>query len=145
MTDRILHIGGFEVAVKERPARKTMEITVDRDGSLFVAVPAGTHDDPVRDWIHRKLIEKADFLPVLPPKEIVNGEGFRYLGRNYRLLLVDAQDAPVKLVRGRLCLRRAEIEPAAAIRAWYRSTGFTWLYRRVKPWADRTAQRSPDG
>jgi hypothetical protein len=25
-----------------------------------------------QDWIHRKLIEKADFLPVLPPEKLVN-------------------------------------------------------------------------
>lgn len=144
MTDRVLEVAGLEVAVKERPARSTMEITVDRDGSLFVAVPAGTPDDPVRDfvdrkqdWIHRKLIEKADFLPVLPPKELMNGEGFRYLGRNYRLLLVDDQDVPVKLTSGRLCLRRDLADGAAAIKAWYRSVGGAWLRKRAIPWADR--------
>jgi len=144
MTDRLLDVGGFEVAIKERPARTTMEITVDRDGAVFVAVPTGTPDDPVQDfldrkqdWIHRKLIEKADFLPVLPPKEIVDGEGFAYLGRSYRLLLVDDQDAPVKLVRGRFRLRRGATDPAVAIKAWYRATGTDWLRRRIKPWADR--------
>jgi hypothetical protein len=145
MTDRLLDAGGFEVVVKERPARTTMEITIERDGSLFVAVPAGTPDDPVRDflhrkqdWIHRKLIGKADFLPVLPPKEIVDGEGFAYLGRSYRLLLVDDQDAPVKLTHGRLRLRRNEPDSAAALKAWYRATGTTWLRRRLRPWSDRT-------
>lgn len=144
MTDRVLDIGGFQVGVRERPTRSTMEITIERDGSLFVAVPDGTPDAPVRDfvdrkqdWIHRKLIEKADFLPVLPPKEIVDGEGFAYLGRSYRLLLVDDQDVPVKLIRGRLCLQRGTADPAAAIKAWYRATGRGWLGRRLQPWADR--------
>jgi predicted metal-dependent hydrolase len=144
MTDRVLEVAGLEVAVKERPARSTMEITVDRDGSLFVAVPPGTPDDPVRDfvdrkqdWIHRKLMEKADFLPVAPPKELVNGEGFRYLGRNYRLALVEGQDRALKLVGGRLCLRRDVSDGAAAITGWYRVTGTSWLRKRVGPWASR--------
>jgi hypothetical protein len=144
MTDRVLEVAGLEVAVKERPARSTMEITVDRDGSLFVAVPAGTPDDPVRDlvdrkqdWIHRKLIEKADFLPNLPPKELANGEGFRYLGRNYRLLLVEDQNVPVKLTDGRMRLRRDVLDGAAAIRAWYRVVGAAWLGKRIIPWAER--------
>ncbi len=144
MTDRVVQVAGLEVAVKDRPARSTMEITVNRDGSVFVAVPAGTPDDPVRafvdrkqDWIHRKLVEKADFLPVLPPKELVNGEGFRYLGRNYRLLLVADQEAPVKLAGGRLRLHRGVEDGAAAIKAWYRAVGSAWLGRRVVPWADR--------
>ena len=144
MTERVLEVAGLEVAVSERPARSTMEITIDRDGSLLVAVPAGTPDDPVRDfvdrkqdWIHRKLIEKADFLPVQPPKQLVNGEGFRYLGRNYRLLLVDDQDVAVRLAGGRLCLRRDESDGAAALVAWYRVTGTSWLRRRVGLWALR--------
>lgn len=147
MTSRVLEIAGLAVEVKERPTRSTMEITVDRDGSLFVAVPAGTPDDPVRDfvdrkqdWIHRKLIEKADFLPVLPPKEMVNGEGFRYLGRTYRLQLVADQDAAVKLVSGRLCLRRDVEDGAAALKAWYRSVGGAWLRRRIVPWAERCGE-----
>lgn len=144
MTNRVLDVDGLEVSVKERPSRSTMEITIDRDGSLIVAVPDGTPDDPVRDfvdrkqdWIHRKLITKADFLPVLPPKEFVNGEGFRYLGRSYRLLLVDDQDVPVRLNRGRFCLRRDAPDGAAAIKAWYRTVGGNWLGRRVVPWAAR--------
>src|SRR5665811_230328 len=144
MTDRVVEVAGLEVAVKDRPARSKMEITVDRDGSVFVAVPAGTPDDPVRDfvdrkqdWIHRKLIEKADFLPVLPPKELVSGEGFRYLGRTYRLLLVDDQDVPVKLAGGRLRLHRGFGDGAAAIKAWYRTVGGAWLHKRVAPWAER--------
>ena len=144
MTGRVLKVAGFEVAVKERPTRSTMELTVDRDGSLFVAVPAGIPDEPVidfvdsrQDWIHRKLIAKADFLPVLPPKQLVNGEGFRYLGRNYRLLLLDNQDAPVKLLGGRLLLCRRETNGGAAIRSWYRSRGEAWLRERVERWAER--------
>ena len=144
MSDRVIEVAGIEVTVKERPRRSSLEITVDRDGSLFVAVPAGTPDEPVLDflsrnqkWIHRKLIEKADFLPALPPTELANGEGFRYLGRSSRLLLVEDQEVPVKLIAGRLRLRRVESNPAAALRKWYLRTGTAWVQERIGRWADR--------
>ena len=144
MTDRVLEIAGVEVAVRERPARSTLEITVDRDGSVFVSVPAGTSDGRVSDfvgrkqeWVHRKLIEKADFLPSLPPKELVNGEGFQYLGRSYRLQLVHKQPVAVKLDSGRLRLRSDVNDGATAIKSWYRTVGGAWLDRRVLAWAAR--------
>lgn len=144
MTHRTVEIAGLEIDVIERSARSTMEITVDRDGSLFIAVPLGTPNDPVRDfvdrkqdWIHRKLIEKADFLPAAQPKDLVDGEGFRYLGRNYRLALVEDQDALVRLFGGRLRLRLDASDGGAAIKAWYRATGTAWLRKRVEPWATR--------
>lgn len=144
MSDRVIEVAGMALEVRERPETSTFEITVDRDGSLFVGVPAGTPDEPVldfvgrkQDWIHRKLIEKADFLPALPPKEFANGEGFRYLGRNYRLLLVEDQEVPVKLVAGRLRLRRVESDSAVALRKWYFKTGTEWIRERIGPWAER--------
>jgi hypothetical protein len=39
-------------------------------------------------------------------KEFVNGEGFPYLGRSYRLLLVGEQNVPLKLTNGRFQLVR---------------------------------------
>jgi predicted metal-dependent hydrolase len=130
--------------VRERPERSTMEITIDRDGSLFVAVPTGTRDQPIldfvdrkQDWIRRKLLEKAEFLPSAPPKQLVNGEGFRYLGRSYRLLRVIEQDLPVKLIGGRLRLCHGVDDGAAAIRSWYQRTGATWIAERLNRWAER--------
>jgi predicted metal-dependent hydrolase len=121
-----------------------MEITIDRDGSLSVAVPEGTPDGPIRDfvdrkqeWIHRKLLEKSEFLPSMPRKEIVDGEGFQYLGRSYRLLIVKDQDVPVNLTGGRLRLRRGEDRPELALRRWYVNTGRAWTRRRMQLWTER--------
>jgi predicted metal-dependent hydrolase len=68
----------------------------------------------------------------------VSGEGFPYLSRSYRLLLVDEQDAPLKLEAGRFKLRRGQ---AAAGRAhfirWYTEHAAPWLRRRGQGWASR--------
>ena len=76
--------------------RTTLEITVDRDASLILRAPTCASRERVdrfieskRSWVYRKLAEK-DAL-VAPPirKQFVDGEGFAYLGRNYRLKLDD--------------------------------------------------------
>ena len=38
----------------------------------------------------------------------MNGEGFPYLGRSCRLLLVDEQNEPIKLIKGRFRLRHSD-------------------------------------
>ena len=49
-------------------------------------------------------------------RQFVNGEGFLYLGRSYRLKLVPKQDEPLLLKDGYFCLR-AICEPAARARS----------------------------
>ena len=138
--------GGLAFAVVPRPRRTTLEITVERDASLSVKVPENATRAQVeafvtakRGWIFRKLAEKDALFhpPVL--KQLVDGEGFSYLGRSHRLLLLDDLDTPVKLERGRLQVRRVDLatDGGAVIRRWYQSTGTAWLSRRVKPWAAR--------
>ena len=63
----------------------------------------------------------------------MNGEGFPYLGRSYRLLLVDDQDAPVKLEGGRFKLRRDAAQNGREhMVGWYTSRGRRWLEERVR-------------
>ena len=76
---------------------------------------------------------------VGPPvvKQFVDGEGFAYLGRNYRLKIDDAVDG-VRLDRGRFLMSPATAADGdAAMRRWYVRTGQAWLQRRVEPWARR--------
>jgi predicted metal-dependent hydrolase len=140
-----LTVGRLTFDVVPRPGRRTLEITVERDASLTIKAPPTTSVarveafvDAKQDWIYRKLAEKDALLGAPTIKQFVNGEGFTYLGRNYRLLLVDTQDVPVKLERGRLRLRRDALDDAAAtVRTWYATAGQTWLGRRIGPWAAR--------
>src|SRR4051794_4680207 len=87
------------------------QLTVERDGSLLLRAAADVGSDELtrfltakRDWIYRKLAEKEElqFQPI--HKEILDGEGFSYLGRNYRLKILDVDVPSVRVDRGRLVL-----------------------------------------
>src|SRR5260370_24599317 len=86
-----------------------------------------------RLWIYTKLDEKEVLRNEAPPKQYVGGEGFPYLGRSYRLLLVEGQNEPVKLEHGRFKMSR----PCAAqgrrhMVRWYSEHAHTWLATRVE-------------
>src|SRR4051794_12678910 len=93
-----LRIEGLTFAIHWSARRRTVGITVDRDGQVAVAVPEGAGMTQVEEavraklfWVFTKLAEKALLFQPTPEKEYVSGEGFYYLGRSYRLLLVDNQ------------------------------------------------------
>lgn len=136
----------FDVQRSER--RRTMRLTVDRGGELLLAVPAGCSTSEMerfvrekRLWIYTRLAEKDALYRPLPKKEFVNGEGFPYLGRHYRLLLVREQRESVALVDGRLRLVRSEAANGARrLRQWYIERASQWLPARVAPLAQRVGR-----
>jgi hypothetical protein len=147
-----MSIGDLDFAVRQSDQRRTVGITVDRDGSLLLHAPAGIGTDALaawawskRRWVFRKLAEKHLLLRASPAKEFVTGEGFDYLGRHYRLQLADwSVDAPAKLERGRLRIPRAQTgadEMAGTVIRWYRERGVVWLSRRIPLWAGRMGLR----
>lgn len=140
-------IGDLSFAVQESEQRRTVGITVDRDGSLLLYAPAGASMDAVtawawskRHWVFRKLADKHLLLPASPAKEFITGEGFDYLGRHYRLQLTDdPADSAVRLDRGRLQMPRPSAEAGRGSEAmirWYRHRARAWLPRRIRSWAE---------
>jgi len=97
MTDTLL-IDDLAFEVRRSTRRKTVGITVERDSSLVVHLPAaldfGTAERVVRDklvWVYQKIAGKppSGGESVFRRPEFVDGEGFYYFGRHYRLKLVD--------------------------------------------------------
>lgn len=133
----------FELRISAR--RKTLEITIDRGGELVLAAPESTDTPQLtafvlekRFWIYKKLAEKAQLQRSIPRKEFLDGEGFLYLGRSYRLKLMDDQAEPLKLSAGRFCL---QLDLASDGRQqfirWYSERGRDWLANKVNELADR--------
>ena len=128
--------------LRRSPRRSTVQVTVDRFGELVLSAPehcdTGVLERFVREkrfWIYTKLAQKEARRPAPVRKEFVNGEGFPYLGRSYRLLLVDEQEVPLKLTNGRFQLDRHGLGRARShFVEWYASRGREWLEQRVRRW-----------
>jgi predicted metal-dependent hydrolase len=149
MEPHVMHVGDLDVHVTVSDRRRTVRLTVERDATLTAAVPPETNEAILakaiaakRPWLYAKLRERAETGTLRSPREFVTGEGFPYLGRSYRLLLVGEAERPVRLHRGRLELRRdcADASTGDATRhlvRWYRQVGEPWLRKRIGPWALR--------
>jgi hypothetical protein len=135
-----LDLGDLHYQVRWSTRRKTLGLTVERDGSLTLAAPEACPMDRLRKfaesrrfWVYVQLAKRDLLDHPVPIKEFVNGEGFSYLGRHYRLLLVEPDDdEPLSLRDGRLQLHRDRVQDGPVLlRRWYVRLGQGWLSRRV--------------
>ena len=168
-----LVVDDLVLAVAPPSDRTTIEIVVERDASLVLKAPQAVTIERAaqfvvakRRWVYRKLAEKDALTGPPIIKQFVEGEGFAYLGRSYRLTLTgdgatsgarsrrrgtagqarpgptdDAPSPAVRLERGRfhLCANEAD-RGATAMRRWYTDVGGQWLRRRIRPWAARMGE-----
>jgi predicted metal-dependent hydrolase len=145
MEPQRLLVGDLEVRVHVSDKRRTIGLTVERDATVTAVVPSATNEAKLtkviiakRPWLYAKLRERTALGELSPPREYVTGEGFLYLGRSYRLLVVEEGTRSVRLNRGRLELRRDSLDDAARqLTRWYRKAGEPWLRGRIAPWAVR--------
>jgi predicted metal-dependent hydrolase len=138
-----LRVAGLDIRVEVAPTRDTVRLTVERDASVTARVPpsvdAAALTRVIEDksqWLHEKLATRRAEAEARPDKRLRSGESFGYLGRNYRLKLLDDGPETVRLIRGRLLLRRdRQPEAAQCLAEWYRRGGERWLPRRLAEWA----------
>jgi predicted metal-dependent hydrolase len=136
---KTLIVDDLTLEVRASPRRRTLEIVVDRDGSLVLAtppdVPRETLERFVEEnlvWIYTRLAEKEAQKRPRSPREYVSGEGFPYLGRSCRLKVVDGADRqpPLRLYRGCFELRRDAVPQA-------REHFVRWYTLHLRPVLDR--------
>lgn len=133
-----------------RTPRRTADIVIEPDGRVIVRAPEHVPDERIEDivetkrlWIYKNLAEWRDLNATRVLREYRNGEGFLYLGRSYRLLLVSDQDEPLILKGGRFRLRRDIVDrgevPAAkrAFRDYFESRGRERIAHRVRYFAPK--------
>ena len=136
----------------KRSNRKTASIYVERDGQVSVLVPKRLTITEIeelieskRRWIYRNLAEWKDLNATKVRREYVNGEGFLYLGRTYRLKLVEAQDKPLMLKDGYFCLRSDDNHsPDATFKEFYREKGKRRISERVAYYQTKMGVESKD-
>ena len=86
---------------------KNITLKVRPNGEAILTTPKAASDEHIKfiiekraKWIAKKRTFFASFKT--PQKEYVSGEDFRYLGRSYRLKVVQSKEECVKLQRGYL-------------------------------------------
>ncbi|MEP7245240.1 MAG: SprT family zinc-dependent metalloprotease [Gammaproteobacteria bacterium] len=133
-----------------RSQRTTADIIIERDGTVLVRAPEWADDEQIAAIvasryysIYRGLAEWRDLNATRVLREYKNGEGFLYLGRAYRLMLVADQEEPLQLKSGRFTLRRDLVEHGeiaaakAAFRDYFIARGLERLCQRVEYYAPK--------
>ena len=86
---------------------KNVTLKVKRDGSIHLTVPEAATDDYIErviankeEWIESQLKHFNENYEKPKEKEMVSRESFRYLGKSYRLKIVQSNKEYVRLYRG---------------------------------------------
>jgi predicted metal-dependent hydrolase len=144
-----IRIDDLTFLIKRSARRKTIGLTVERDASLVAHLPIGADIDQASElirtklvWVHQKLAKHKDNgrEDVFRRPEFVDGEGFYFLGRHYRLKLVNTppETPPVPTVRfegDQLLFRREQVEAGEKrIAEYYTRAAYPYLNEAVNRW-----------
>jgi predicted metal-dependent hydrolase len=113
-----------------RSDRRTLGITVRPDLSVLVAAPRSPNVEAVLErvrkrarWIRKQQRFFSEFLPQVPPRRYVSGETHQYLGRQYRLKVIQSEACGVKLKGRFIWVHTQNRNDAAQVRRlvqrWY--------------------------
>ena len=136
----IIDVDGMYFEIIRSSKRKSMEITIERNGDLKIRVPEQCSDEEASVfvesklfWIYNKLGERDIFQRPQGQKEFVNGEGFFFLGESYRLIISSEYDAGLTLDGENFRLSSEDVEDGKkTFISWYIEQGKEWLDDRVR-------------
>jgi len=142
--NEVLHIDDLEIEVRRSARRRTVDLIVDRFGDLVINVPESMERRDLeaiirrkQEWIYTKLGQKENVIRPAGRKEYVTGEGFHYLGKKYRLKLLDPVEVgtkvpPLRLLNGRfLMAREAAGDGRIHFIRWYARQAEKWITKVV--------------
>lgn len=127
--------------------RKTLGIKVYPDKSVQVIAPFETQKDKIKDkilskaaWIVRQQDFFMSFHPRTPARKYISGETHLYLGKQYRLKVVQSEKTAVKLQGGNIFVHTKDTKNTKQIekqlKAWYKEKAekhFEELYKKSQP------------
>jgi hypothetical protein len=135
---------GIKIDKIVRTKRKTVSLQITDDTTLIVRAPFDVGDETIKrvvlkhkDWIEKKKndIQKRD--PKFSQKEFVNGEGFLYLGKYYKLKIVDSQRAPLKFENGFYLSKEYLPDATQVFVEWYKGKAYKKISERVEWYAQK--------
>jgi predicted metal-dependent hydrolase len=130
--------------------RKTIEISVDPSDGLLVAAPWTASEAEIARvveqraaWVLRRLEAHRNGHRIDAKREWITGETVVYLGRNYRLRIVEGgagDEAPIRLTGRWLEVRtngKGDRRIATVVEGWYRRAAAECLTERVAVYAPK--------
>jgi len=142
---RTLDAGGEALAytLRRTGRRRTVGIYMEPDQRLTVLAPTGADTESVErilrrrlPWIRRQRRELEALPPPATPRQWVNAETHRYLGRQYRLKLLTGDVPSVKLSGGYFKVTLPHPKDRAAVQrlmeGWYRERARAVVVQRAK-------------
>lgn len=131
----------LDYIIKRSPWRRKLTITVERDRSVVVHAPASTPEEKIREvvnskrqWIYDKIHHDQKYrdLPHPPGKELVNGESALYLGRHYRIELVQNGLKDIRFDQRFYIPANHAGKRREVLKSWYIKRAETKILPRVK-------------
>lgn len=130
---------GVDIVIERTERRKTVSIFIERDGSVKVLAPLNAATEKIEAAIQSKsyqifskLARWKELNQGKVNREFVNGQSFLYLGRNYRLAIVETQDVPLKISGGNFLLLKSQLPNAKkAFRAFYKEKATQKIKERL--------------
>ena len=127
-------------SVKRSSKRMKVTITVERDRGVIVHAPNHASDEAIariveakRHWIYEKTRHSQKYTGRTHPpgKELVNGESALYLGRSYRIEVVDNETEGVRFDQRFLIPASHARHKEGAMREWYNARAKERILPRV--------------
>ena len=115
-------------SVRRSSKRTKVTITIERDRKVVVHAPNHASDEAIarlveakRRWIYEKIRHSQKYTerPHPPGKELVNGESALYLGRSYRIEVVDRETKSIRFDQRFLIPASRAPHKKHAMREWY--------------------------
>ena len=138
-----------------RKKKKHLSITIKPDATLVVSAPIGASLKDIENrlykklkWIWSKLDKVRADIIVLRQKEYISGESFLYLGKNYKLKVINddsTKSMNLKLHRGALEIKVPkgkeiiEKDIKSIIEKWYKEQATKKIEERVKLYIQKTS------
>jgi predicted metal-dependent hydrolase len=131
----------LEYQIVRSPKRKKLTITVERDRVVIVHAPQETSEEEVRrvvdtkrQWILTKICHPQKYQDRLHPpgKEVVNGESAPYLGRDYRIEVIETASGEVEFSHLFFVPPAKRAERREVLRDWYIARAKEKILTRVK-------------
>jgi predicted metal-dependent hydrolase len=130
--------------------RKTLAIQVYPDGRVSVRAPQGSTRETIAGvvskragWIVKQQQRFRSYAPpTVAPREYVSGESYRYLGRQYRLKVLDGTPSVITLGRTDMVVTVRNKEPQRVQRLleqWYRAEAQRIFHERMRICLQRVA------